>query len=105
MESPWDMGTKVCSYSPGHMSKMATLNNLLLRNRKSDGVETCYAASSAQVLSSLFNDDPGLALTYFTARSNLIHYAVAWETGKTMDFSETIVVYDLKLTTDDRSDK
>ena len=27
------------------------------------------------------------------------------EEGKTMDFSETIVVYDLKLVTDDRSDK
>ena len=25
--------------------------------------------------------------------------------GKTVDFSETIVVYDLKLATDDRSDK
>ena len=28
-----------------------------------------------------------------------------WEKGKTVDFSETIVVYDWKLTTDDRSDK
>ena len=27
------------------------------------------------------------------------------EKGKTMDFSETIVVYDLKLATDDLSDK
>ena len=27
------------------------------------------------------------------------------EKGKTVDFSETIVVYDLKLATDDRSDK
>ena len=27
------------------------------------------------------------------------------EKGKTMDFSETIVVYDLKLATDDRWDK
>ena len=27
------------------------------------------------------------------------------EKDKTMDFSETIVVYDLKLTTDDQSDK
>ena len=27
------------------------------------------------------------------------------EKGKTMDFSETIVVYDLKLATDDQSDK
>ena len=35
------------------------------------------------------NDDPRLTLTYFTAKSNL----------------DTIVVYDLKLATDDRSDK
>ena len=49
--------------------------------------------------------DPGLTLTYFTARSNLVPYAFVWEKGKTMDFSETIVIYDLKLATDDRSDK
>ena len=42
------------------------------------------------------NDDPGLTLTYFTARSNLVPYAFVWEKGKTMDFSETIVIYDLK---------
>ena len=47
----------------------------------------------------------GLTLTYFTARSNLVSYAFVWEKCKTMDFSETIVVYDLKLATDDRSDK
>ena len=51
------------------------------------------------------NDDTGLTLTYFIARSNLVPYAFVWEKGKTMDFSETIVVYDLKLTTDDQSDK
>ena len=39
------------------------------------------------------------------ARSNLVSYAFVWEKGKTMDFSETIVVCDLKLATDDRSDK
>ena len=39
------------------------------------------------------------------ARSNLVPYAFVWEKGKTMDFSETIVVYDLKLATDDQSDK
>ena len=50
------------------------------------------------------NDDPGLTLTYFTARSNLVPYAFVLEKCKTMDFSETIVVYDLKLATDDRSD-
>ena len=51
------------------------------------------------------NDDPVMTLTYFIARSNLVPYAFVWEKGKTMDFSETIVVYYLKLATDDRSDK
>ena len=50
------------------------------------------------------NDVLGLILTYFMARSNLVPYAFVWEKGKTMDFSETIVVYDLKLATDDQSD-
>ena len=39
------------------------------------------------------------------ARSNLVPYAFVWEKGKTIDFSETIFVYDLKLATDDRFDK
>ena len=51
------------------------------------------------------NGDPGLTLVYFTARSNLVPYAFVWEKSKTMDFLEIIVVYDLKLATDDRSDK
>ena len=50
-------------------------------------------------------DDPELTLTCFTARKNLVPYAFVWEKGKTMDFSETIVSYDLKLATDDRNDK
>ena len=51
------------------------------------------------------NNDPRLKLTYFTPRSNLVPHAFVWKKDKTMDFSETIVVYDLKLATDDRSDK
>ena len=43
------------------------------------------------------NDASGLTLTYFTARSNLVPYAVVWEQVKTMDFSEIIVVYDIKV--------
>ena len=43
------------------------------------------------------NDDPGLTLTYFMASSNLVPYAFVWENGKTMDISETIVVYDVKV--------
>ena len=51
------------------------------------------------------NNEPGLTLTYFMARSNLVRYGFVWEKSKPMDFSESIVVYDLKLATDDRSDK
>ena len=43
------------------------------------------------------NDDPGLTLTFSTARSNLVPYAFVWEKGKTMDFSETIEVFDIKV--------
>ena len=43
------------------------------------------------------NDDPGLILTYFTARSNLASYAFVWEKVKTLDFSATNVAYDIKV--------
>ena len=43
------------------------------------------------------NNDSGLTLTYFKARSNLVPYAFVWEKGKTMDISETIVDYDVKV--------
>ena len=45
------------------------------------------------------NDDPGLTMTYFMARSNLVPYAFVLEKRKTMEFSETIVVYDVKVGT------
>ena len=43
------------------------------------------------------NDAPGLTFTCFTARSNLIPYAFIWEKVKIMDFSVTVVVYDIKV--------
>ena len=43
------------------------------------------------------NDDPGLTLTLFTARSYLVPYAFVWEKSKAMDFSETIVVFDVEV--------
>ena len=63
MELLWDRGTKVCSNSPGHITKMAAMpiyvkniKNLLLLNQKTDGLETLYAALSARILPSLLND-------------------------------------------------
>ena len=45
------------------------------------------------------NDDTGLTLIYFTTRSKLVLLAFVWGggKGKTMDFSETSVVYDVKV--------
>ena len=106
-------GTKVCSNGPGHMTKMAampiygknlkkiffsgTKRPMILKLGMQYRVLEYYQVYS--------NGDPGLTLIYFTARSNLIPYAFVWAKGKTMDFSETIVVYDLKQATDDRSGK
>ena len=43
------------------------------------------------------NDYTVLTMTYFMTRSILVPYAFVWEKVKTMDFSETIVVYDIKV--------
>ena len=43
------------------------------------------------------NNYPGFTLTYFVARSNLVPYAFVWGKGKTMYFSDTVVVYDIKV--------
>ena len=43
------------------------------------------------------HDDPEFTLAYCTARSYLVLYAFISEKVKTMDFSETIVVCDIKI--------
>ena len=50
------------------------------------------------------NDDPWLTLTFFTARSIFIPYTFVWGKVKQWIF-QTLVVYDLKLATNDRSAK
>ena len=40
---------------------------------------------------------PGLILNFFTAMSDLVPYAFVRKKVKIMDFSETIVVYDIKI--------
>ena len=110
-ERPWDGGTKVCSNGPGHMTKMATMpiygKNLKknFRNQKADDLETWWAALGARVLPRLFKWWPWVDLDLFYGKVKFGPYAFVWEKGKTMDFSETVVVYDLKLATDDLSDK
>ena len=74
-----------------------TLKNLLW-NQKAGDLETWYAEPSTCILPSLY-DDPELTLTFITARSNLLPYAFVWEHTWTVDFLETIEVYDLKVST------
>ena len=38
-------------------------------------------------------------MTYFMARSNFVPCAFVWKDGKTVDFSEIIVVCDIKIGT------
>ena len=97
MELLWDGGTNVCPNGPGHMTKMATmpiygknLKNLLLRNQKADDLESWYASSGARVLTNCSNDDPGLTLTYFTARSNFVPNAFVREKVKQWIFQELL---------------
>ena len=71
MKPPWDGGTKVCSNSPGHMTKMATMP-IYVKNLKKSSSMQHQVLEYYQVCS---NDDPGLNLTYFMARSNLVLYA------------------------------
>ena len=65
---------------------------ILLQNQKSYDLETWHVALGTQVLQSYINDDPGLKLTYFTARSNFVTWAV-----ENCGFSETIAACDLKI--------
>ena len=43
------------------------------------------------------NNDSELTLTYFMAKSNFVSDIFVWEDSKTMDFSETIVFYDIEI--------
>ena len=43
------------------------------------------------------NHDPGLTLTYFTSRSNLVTWAFVWKKVKIIYFLETIAALGLKL--------
>ena len=58
---PWEGRTTICSNGPGHMTKMAAmpiygenLKNSSSLEKKTDDIETWYAALVAQVLPSLF---------------------------------------------------
>ena len=71
---------KILWQDAGHMTMMAatliydkkTFKTLLLQNRQADYHETCTQHQGLQPIIVCSNDDPGVTLTYFTARSNLV---------------------------------
>ena len=53
-----------------------TFKDLLIQNQKSYGIETWHVESGLKFCKVHINDDPGLTLTYFTARSNKVPYTL-----------------------------
>ena len=92
LEPPWNGRMKVCITGQSHMTKMAIMPlkknfseikrlitlKLVMQHRVLEYYQVCS------------NDDPGLTLTYFTARSNLVPYAFVWVKGKTIIFQKLL---------------
>ena len=93
MKPPWEGETKICSHGPGHMTKVAampiygkkTLKILFSGTKRPMTLKLGMQHWVHEYYQVYSNDDPGLTMTYFTARSNLVPYAFVWENGKTMD--------------------
>ena len=102
---PWDWGTKICSIGPGHAIPKNLKKVFFFGTERLMTLKLGMQHQVLEYYKIYSNDDPGLTLTYIMAKSNLVPYAFVWEKSKTMAFSETIVIYDLKLTSNDQSDK
>ena len=105
MEPPWVGGTIFCSRHLGHMTKMAATPiydknpSKIFFSGTGRPIFTKHGMwhRGLQPIIVCSNDDPGLTLTYFTAKSNLVINAFLKEKVKTVDFSETIPACDLKF--------
>ena len=77
MEPPWVVALKFCSRYFGHTTKLAATPYMVKTLQKSSSLEPAgrfprnLVASGTPAHHSLLNDDPGMTLTYFTARSIL----------------------------------
>ena len=80
VEPPWVGGTKVCPQHLGHMTKMAATpiydknHSKIFFSRTGGPISTKLGLQhwGLQPIIVCSNDDPGVTLTYFTARSNLV---------------------------------
>ena len=95
----WDGGTKVCSNGHGQMTKMAAMPIYGKNLKNSSSPEPNkrpitwklgmhhWVLKYYQVCS---NNIPGLTLTYFTVRSNLVPYSFVWEKVKQWLFQKLL---------------
>ena len=98
-------GMKVCSNGPGHMTKVATMPKMAtmpiyVKNMKnSSSLEPKGRWPWKLICSIEYLNTTKIVqiMTYFMARSNFVPYVFVLEDRKTIDFSETIVVYDIKI--------
>ena len=80
VESPWVGGTKIGSRHVGHMTKMAATPiygknpSKIFSSRTGGPISTKLGMQhrGLQPIIVCSNDDTGLTMTYFTARSNLV---------------------------------
>ena len=83
VEPPWVGGKKFCPRHLGHMTKMAATpiygknpSNIFF-SRTGVPIFTKLGMKNRELQPTIVcsNDDPGVTLTYFTARSNLVTWA------------------------------
>ena len=105
MKPPWDGRTKFCSNGLGRMTNMAAMLIYGKNFKKSSSLEpkgrwpwklVCSIGYSS---TTKFVQMMPLGWPWPILRQGQIWslYAIVWEKGKTMGFSETIVVYDIKV--------
>ena len=79
MEPPWDVGMKICSNVPGHMTKMASspiYGKNLQKSLSSGNLVIQYRILKYYKICS--NDDTGLTVTIFMTWPNSFPNASAW---------------------------
>ena len=94
---------KIHQHFAGHMTKMAfmpiygknTLKIFFPGTTRQILMKLCIKHQTPKPFIIFENCDPGLTLTYFTARSNFATYAYTWENVKMMDSLGIILSCDL----------
>ena len=92
VEPPWDGGVKAITNSLCHITKMAAMPIFFSGTKRLMTLKLGLRHWLLEYYQVCSNDDPGLTLTYFTARSNLVLFVIVWE-----NFQKTIEACEVKV--------